>query len=122
MQTQKSGKSYPKRGEIYIADLNPSFGQEIHKKRPVLIISNNQINEIYPVVIVIPFSSVVPEFIGPDIVKFTGQTGLNKDSVLVVNQITSVDKDRLIKRAGRVSAAKLKQVEQSLKNVLGLDL
>lgn len=122
MLMRKLSREYPKRGQIFIADLNPSFGREIHKKRPVLIISNDQINEIYPVVVVIPFSSIVPEFIGPDMVKFTGQKGLNKDSVLVVNQIISIDKDRLSKKVGRVSAVKLKQVEQSLKNVLGLDL
>ncbi|OGE26903.1 hypothetical protein A3C26_03890 [Candidatus Daviesbacteria bacterium RIFCSPHIGHO2_02_FULL_39_12] len=88
---QKPGKNYPKRGEIYIADLNPAFGREIHKKRPVLIISNNMINQIYPLVIAIPFSSIVPEFVGADVVKFTGQKGLNKASALIVNQIKSID-------------------------------
>lgn len=122
MSMRKLLRECPKRGQIFIADLNPSFGREIHKKRPVLIISNDQINEIYPVVIVIPFSSIVPSFIGPDIVKFTKQKGLNKDSALVVNQIISVDKARLINKVGRVSVVKLKQVEQSLKNVLGLEL
>ncbi len=122
MLTQRLLREYPKRGQIFIADLDPSFGREIHKKRPVLIISNNQINEIYPVVIVIPFSSIVPEFIGPDIVKFISQKGLNEDSILIVNQIISVDKDRLLKRVSRISAVKMKQVEQALKNVLGLDL
>ena len=115
-------KEYPKRGQIFIANLNPSFGREIHKKRPVLIISNDQINGIYPIVIVIPFSSIVPKFIGPDVVKFVDQKGLNKESVLVVNQILSVDKDRLLKKVGRISKTKMDQVEQSLKNVLGLDL
>lgn len=119
---QKHLKEYPKRGQIFIANLNPSFGREIHKKRPILLISNNQINEIYPVVIAIPFSSIVPKFIGPDMVKFINQKGLNEDSILVVSQIISVDKDRLIKKVGRVSFTKMKQVEQSLKNVLGLDL
>lgn len=122
MLMQKPLKGYPKRGQIFIANLNPSFGREIHKKRPILIISNNQINEIYPVVIAIPFSSIVPEFIGPDMVKFINQKGLNDDSVLVVNQVISVDKDRLIKKVGKVSSAKMKQVELSLKIVLGLDL
>ena len=115
-------KECPKRGQIFIADMNPSFGREIHKKRPVLIISNNQINEIYPVVIIVPFSSIIPEFIGLDMVEFTSQKGLDKESVLVVNQIVSIDKDRLIKKIGRISDVKMKQVEQSLKNVLGLDL
>lgn len=122
MSMQRLSREYPKRGQIFIADLDPSFGREIHKKRPVLIISNNHIDTVYPVVIVIPFSSIVPEFIGPDMVKFISQPGLAENSVLVVNQIISVDKDRLLKRVGRISAIKMKQVEQALKDVLGLDL
>ncbi len=117
---QKPLKEYPKRGRIFIADLDPAFGREIHKKRPVLIISNDNINQIYPVIIAIPFSSIVPEFVGPDVVKFTNQTGLHKQSALIVNQIASMDKSRLIKKVGKISKLKLKEVEESLKNVLGL--
>ena len=119
---QRLLRGYPKRGQVYIANLNPSFGREIHKVRPVLIISNNNINRIYPLVIAIPFSSIVPEFIGPDVVKFTGQKGLRKQSVLVVNKIISIDKERLIRRIDSVSKAKMVEVEESLKNVLGLGL
>lgn len=119
MQTQKSGKSYPKRGEIFIADLDPAYGREIHKKRPVLIISNDNINQIYPIIISIPFSSIMPEFIGPDVVKFLDQKGLDKRSSLIVNQTRSIDKNRLVKKIGKVSKVKLKEVEESLKIVLG---
>lgn len=119
MQTQKSGKSYPKRGEIFIADLDPAYGREIHKKRPVLIISNDNINQIYPIIISIPFSSILPEFIGPDVVKFLDQKGLEKRSSLIVNQTRSIDKNRLVKKIGKVSKVKLKEVEESLKIVLG---
>lgn len=122
MLMQKPLREYPKRGQIYIADLNPGFGREIRKVRPVLIISNNNINQIYPIVIAIPFSSIVPEFVGPDAVKFTNQKGLDKDSALIVNQIISIDKIRLIKKSGQLSKVKLGEVEQSLKNVLGLNL
>ena len=70
---QKSGKSYPKRGEIYIADLDPAYGLEIHKKRPALIISNNALNRALPTVIIVPFSSIMPQEFGPDLVPFQNQ-------------------------------------------------
>lgn len=114
-------REYPKRGHIYIADLNPGYGREMRKVRPVLIISNNDINQIYPVVIAIPFSSIVPEFVGPDAVKFASQKGLHKQSALIVSQIISVDKIRLVKKSGQLSKIKLEEVEQSLRNVLGLN-
>ena len=120
MRMQKSGKDYPKRGEIYIADLNPGFGREMHKKRPALVISLNNLNQVLPTVILIPFSSIVSQNIGPDFVKFPNQKGLDKNSALVVNQLGTVDKIRLIKKVGKISENKMQEVEEALKLVLGL--
>ena len=117
---RKSGKNYPKRGEIYIADLDPAYGREMHKKRPVLIISNNSLNEILPTIIMIPFSSIVPLDLGPDFVKFLNQKYLNKESTLVVNQLGAIDKVRLIKKIGKISKIKLREVEEAAKLVLGI--
>lgn len=111
--------NYPKRGEIFIADLNPSFGREIHKKRPVLVISNNILNQVLPTVIIIPFSSIVPQFIGPDIVKIN-QKGLDKPSAVIVNQLRSIDKNRLVKKVSKLSSSTLEQVEEAIKIVLDL--
>lgn len=121
MSTQRPLKEFPKRGEIYIADLDPAFGREIHKKRPVLIISNNLINQVYSVVITIPFSSIVPEYIGADVVKFINQKGLDKESVLIVNQIRSIDQARILKKIGKVSQIKLEEVEVAINAVFGLN-
>lgn len=120
MQMQKSGKSFPKRGEIFIADLDPSFGRELHKKRPILIISNNDLNRMLPTVIMVPFSSIVPQKIGPDFVEFQRQKGLDKASVLVVNQLGAIDKMRLTNRVGKISKQKLLEVEEAVKLVLGI--
>lgn len=118
MPTQKRLKTYPKRGEIFIADLNPSLGYEIHKKRPVLVVSNNILNKTLPTVVIIPFSSIVPQFIGPDIVPFTLQKGLDKKSALIVNQIRTIDKERLKEKVSSISKGKIKEVEEALKIVL----
>lgn len=111
---------YPKRGEIYLTDLDPGFGREIHKKRPVLIVSTNALNKTLPTVIVIPYSSIIPQFVGYDVVVFLSQKGLDKKSALIVNQVRSVDKVRLGKKIGRVSKLKLAEVEDSLKVILGI--
>lgn len=120
MQMQKSGKNYHKRGEIYIADLNPGFGREIRKKRPVLIISTNELNQALPTVITIPFTSIIPQNAGPDFVKFPNQKGLNEESLLVVNQLGTVDKIRLFKKIGKISKQKMLEVEEAIKLVLGM--
>lgn len=120
MPTQTPSNIYPKRGEIYLADLNPGFGQEIHKKRPVLIISTNALNKTLPTVVVIPYSSIVPQFVGLDVVVFLSQRGLDKKSALIVNQIRSVDKVRLGKKIGRISKIKLAEAGESIRVVLGI--
>lgn len=116
---QKNLKDYPKRGDVYIADLNPGFGREIHKKRPSLIISNNTINRNSFSVIILPFSSVVPQNLSPDIVTDSSK-GLNKPSVILTDQIRSVDKDRLVRKIGKLSKGTLEEVEEALKLVLGM--
>lgn len=121
MRMQKSGTNYPKRREIYIADLDPAFGREIHKKRPVLIISNNSLNRVLPTVIIIPFSSIIPKDIGPDFVSFSNQKGLDEKSTLVVNQLGAVDKIRLSKKIGEISSKKLLEVEEAMRLVLDMN-
>lgn len=111
-----------KRGEFWIVDLEPGFGREIHKKRPGLIISANNFNDITPYVIVIPTTSIVPKVISEEIIVLGKPKGFDQKSTLLPLYIRSVDKNRLMKKVGRVSIAKMKQVEQSIKNVLGLDL
>lgn len=117
---QKSLKNYPKRGEVYIADLNPGFGREIHKKRPVLIISKDEINKNSPYVIVIPASSIVPKAPGKEMVLLNKMAGLNKKTILLPIFIRSIDKERLIKKIGKLSKSKLEEAEESLKLVLGM--
>lgn len=118
----KASNIYPRRGDIYIADLNPVFGREMHKKRPVLIISNNTLNQVLPTVVIIPFSSIIPDFIGADVVKVTkNQSGLDKVSAIITSQMRAIDKARLVKRVGRLPANLLQEVGQATKIVLDLD-
>lgn len=114
-------RNFPKRGDIYTANLDPSFGREIRKKRPVLIISNDIINQNSSTVIVLPMSSIIPQFVGPDLVEIPGSFGLAKESVILTTQIRSIDKERLVKKIGRISTDIINDVEAALRIVLGLD-
>lgn len=120
MQMQKSLKDYPKRGQIYIADLDPSFGREIHKKRPVLIVSSNDVNQHTPYVVIVPSSSIVPDVISAGMVYAGKPKGFDKESVFLPLFIRSIDQDRLVKKVGRISKEKLLEVEDALKLVLEL--
>ena len=120
MPIKRSLIDYPKRGQVYIADLDPAFGREIHKKRPVLIISNDSYNLTTPYVVIIPTSSIVPSLVNPEMVLLGKIKSLEKPSVLLPLYIRSIDKDRLIKNVGKISKSKLQEVEEALKLVLGL--
>src|SRR5258706_7330385 len=109
------------RGEIWLVDLNPGFGREIHKKRPALIISENNIHTQSSHVIIIPISTQVPRAIGLEMVLVGKKEGLDKKSVVLPVFIRSIDKARLVKKVGVLSKAKMHQVEQALKLILALE-
>ena len=110
-----------RRGELWTVDLRPTIGWEIAKKRPALIISSDQINSESPLVIIIPVSSKIPQVTGFEkILLGKKESNLEKDSVILVNQIRTVDKTRLGKKIGHISEGKLEEVEDALKLVLGL--
>ncbi len=110
-----------KRGEIWTTDLRPGQGYEIAKIRPALIVSSDSVNLNSPVVIILPISSQKPSAPGIDKIILTKkQTGLAKNSVILLAHIRSIDKSRLTKKVGRISKTKLTEVEESLKLTLGL--
>jgi len=109
-----------KRGDIWIVNLDPGFGREIHKKRPALIISKNLINQIATSVIVMPISSQVPQIIGPEMILLDKVAGLEKSSVLLPLFIRSIDQERLVKKIGVVNTETMNEIEKSIKLILDL--
>lgn len=109
-----------KRGEIWLINLDPGFGKEIHKKRPALIISKNSINLQTNHVIIVPASSQIPAILGIEMVLIDTIKGLDKKSVLLPIFIKSIDQERLIKKIGMISKTKLQEVEDAIKIVLDL--
>lgn len=98
----------------------PGFGREIHKKRPALIISDDSLHPLSHVII-IPASSIVLKTPGIEMVSIGKTEGVVKKSVLLPILVRSIDDIRLVKKVGKLSKEKLKEVEEALKLVLGLD-
>lgn len=109
-----------KRGDLWIINLEPAFGREIHKKRPGLVISANHLNQSTYHVVIVPTTSIVPTAMTPEMVHLGKIEGFDKDSVLLPVLIRSIDQDRLIKKVGRISRQKLLEVEEAVKLVLGI--
>lgn len=110
-----------KRGDIYYADLNPVVGSEQGGIRPVLIIQNNIGNQFSPTVIVAAITSRkdktnIPTHISLSLKK----SGLPKESVILMEQIRTIDKHRLIKYAGHIGNDMLKRVDQAVKISFGI--
>ena len=110
-----------KRGEIWIVNLDPGFGREIHKKRPAVIISNNELNKISRDIVIIPSTSIIPSKPSNEIVDVSGVLGFDTKSSLLPLLIRSVDEERLIKKAGVLPEEKLVELEEALKLVLDLN-
>lgn len=109
------------RGDIWIVNLEPGFGREIHKKRPCLIISSQKVNQKTHNKIIIPSTSQVPQHIGEEMIEVGKKEGLDKKSVLLPIFIRSIDQERLVKKIGKISDEKLYEVEQVLKLIVGIE-
>jgi mRNA interferase MazF len=115
-------EGYPRRGEIYLAALDPTLGQEIRKTRPALVIQNDVSNRISRITIVAPVTSTVRFPLSPVHVLLAadGRTGLSVTSVAVFNQIRAVDRVRLIKRLGEIDPETMQRVDEAIQISLGL--
>ena len=112
----------PRRGDIYLVNLDPTLGAEIRKTRPALVLQNDIGNKFSPVTIVAAISSKFDEPLYPTEVLISAKalTGLAVDSVVLLNQIRTIDKKRLVKQLGTLSAAKVEEVNQALRISLAL--
>jgi mRNA interferase MazF len=109
-------KPFPKRGEVYWVDLDPTIGSEIQKRRPGVIISNDIGNEVTPRVIVAPMTSSASRIFPFQVaVEVNGKTGR-----VLLDQIRTVDKRRLGALIGRIDRATMKLVDQAIKVSLSL--
>lgn len=88
------------RFEVYLVNLDPTIGSEIKKSRPCLIISPNEMNQYLATVIVAPMTTKDRDYPTRVSCRFQG-----KDGQIVLDQIRTVDKARLVRRLGAISGA-----------------
>ena len=111
----------PKRGEIYLVNFDPTIGAEIKKTRPALILQNDIGNKYSPVTIVAAITSAIDNKQYPtEVLIKSSESGIKIDSLILLNQIRTIDKKRLIKRIGKVDQGVLRKVNQALQISLGL--
>lgn len=110
----------PKRGEIYLVSFDPALGAEIQKTRPALILQNDIGNRHSPVTIVGAITSNVQRQGPTSVLVKAPEGGLDVDSIVLLNQIRTVDKRRLVKRLGVLRGTTLKQVDQVIMISLAL--
>lgn len=89
-----------KRFEVYLVNLDPTIGAEIQKTRPCVVISPNEMNRHIATVIVAPMTTQGKPYPTRVVCHFEGKSGL-----IVLDQLRTVDKTRLVKRLGKLSDA-----------------
>lgn len=110
------------RGEIYLVNFDPTVGSEIKKTRPALVIQNDTANRYSPVTIVAAITSKFDDKLYPtEVLIRAGEAGLKQDSVIVLDQIRTIDKTRIVKKIGKLDAFILNRADTALKISMGLD-
>ncbi len=111
-----------KRGEVFYADLSPVVGSEQGGVRPVLIVQNDVGNKYSPTVIAAAITSKGEKNALPTHIKLSaGECGLAKDSVVLLEQIRTLDKRRLREKAGEVGSGAMGKVDEALSVSFGLN-
>jgi mRNA interferase MazF len=112
--------NHPRRGEIWLVNFDPTIGAEIRKTRPALIIQNDIGNQASPITIVAAITSTLKKPYPFQVRLPAGEGGLNADSVVTLNHLRSIDRQRLVHRLGTVSKTILHEVDRAL--VISLDI
>ncbi|HEX9668317.1 MAG TPA: type II toxin-antitoxin system PemK/MazF family toxin [Thermoanaerobaculia bacterium] len=95
----------PRRGEVYLIDLNPTRGGEIRKVRPCLVVSPEELNAHLRTVIVAPLTTGSHAYPFRVPCRFAGKVGH-----VVLDQVRAVDRERLLRRLGRLTPATARRV------------
>jgi mRNA interferase MazF len=110
-----------KQFDIWLADLSPRFGTEPGKTRPVLVMQSDLLNNTHPSTIICPITTNIYKKV--KILRINidkEESGLNKESALMIDQIRAIDNKRFIKKIGKLSSPQRKIVAENLKIILDL--
>lgn len=110
-----------KRGDIYFAELNPVQGSEQGGMRPVLVVQNDVGNNYSPTTIVLPITSRLQKPKLPTHVALSRQeSGLTRDSVVLAEQIRTIDKVRLQQKVACLDAITMNRINQAMEISMGI--
>jgi len=110
------------RGDVVLADLEPVKGSEQGRIRPVLIIQNDISNKHSPTTIIAPLTSKLYEKEYPTNVGISSEdSGLELDSTILLNQIRTIDRSRIIKTLSKLDESIMRKVDLAIKVSLGID-
>ncbi len=111
-----------KKFEIWLANLDPRFGTEAGKTRPVLIVQTDSLNKVHPSTLICPITTnVKPEIqiLRINIKKETAK--VKEDCDVIIDQLRAIDNKRLIKRIGEIPKEIGEKVKENLRIILDLD-
>ncbi|KXB65839.1 toxin-antitoxin system, toxin component, MazF family [Parvimonas sp. KA00067] len=109
-----------KRGDIFYADLSPVVGSEQGGVRPVLVVQNDVGNKYSPTVIIAAITSQMNKVKLPTHVEVSAEFGLPKNSVVLLEQIRTIDKKRLREKVGFTDEFFMKKVNEALIKSVGV--
>jgi mRNA interferase MazF len=112
-----------KQYEIWIADLNPRFGTETGKTRPVVIIQTDLLNNFHPSTIICPITTNVKsdaEILRVHLTK--GSSKLKEDCDIMIDQIRAIDNKRLLKKIGELNQEKINFIKANLSIILDISI
>ena len=107
--------------QIWIADLNPRFGTETGKTRPVVIIQTSLLNKYHPSTIICPITTNVKP--GSEILRVhlpKGLANLKEDCDIMIDQIQAIDNKRLLKKIGELETIQIEAIKSNLITLLDL--
>ena len=105
-----------KRFDVYLVTLDPTRGSEIHKTRPCLIVSPDEINRHVSTVIVAPMTTSIRSYPTRVAIRFAG-----KDGEIALDQIRTIDKSRLVRRLGEANETQAREVVDRLVDLFSYD-
>lgn len=109
-----------RRGDVVLAALNPTVGKEIRKTRPAVVVSNDRLNDLSGIVVVIPLTKNARRVSPSHAIIPRGIAGLAFTSKAVTEHVRAIDRSRIVRQLGRLPARLLADIEDALVNTLDL--
>ncbi len=107
-------------GDVFLANMDPTVGVEIKKTRPVIVVSNEWINQFSQLVVVVPVTTSTQKVSPSHVLISPGQGGLDHLSKALTEQIRAMDKSRLIQRLGKLEKEYKAKLHDAIRNTLNM--